>query len=127
MDGVNKREFTRIPLTMAVEVTSGDTTIVSAQTKDLSMKGLYLECDEHLSVGAECQVLLFLGDGHEGLRIEAIGNFVRVDDAGVGIAFSEIVGLDSFEHLRNIVLNNAPETTEVEQELKEHVGLRRRT
>ena len=89
------------------------------------MNGLYLVCDEDLAASTDCQVVLFFGEGQGRLRIEVSGKVVRTDDGGVGVEFSEIAGLESFDHLRNIVLHNAQETDEVEQELKEHLGIKR--
>ncbi len=125
-DKLNKREFTRVPIKMEAEVSSDDTGLTSGEIKDLSMNGIYLVCDEDLAAGTECQVVLFFGEGQGRLRIEVSGKVVRTDDGGVGVEFSEIVGLESFDHLRNIVLHNAQETDEVEKELKEHLGIKRR-
>ncbi len=122
----NKREFTRVPIAIEVEATAGNATIISSQTKDLSMKGMYVVCDNPFPLGTQCHVVLFLGSRNSSPSVEVGGRIARIDDAGMGIEFTKIMGLESFDHLRNLVLHNAPETTEVEQELKEHLGLKRR-
>ncbi len=40
--------------------------------------------------------------------------------------FTSILGLESFEHLRNLVYYNAPDVEQVEQEFTAHVGIRKR-
>ena len=126
---VNQREFTRVPLAVEVDILSGDTPIVSGRTKDISMKGLYLLSDERLPVGTDYHIVLLLsGRGPSAslaplmLGIQANGRIVRVTNAGLGIEFTEIIGQDSFEHLRHLLLHHSqeqPETEQVQQELQQ--------
>jgi len=41
--------------------------------------------------------------------------------------YTEIVGIESFAHLRNLVLYNSSDVDQVEQEFNEHVGISART
>ena len=50
---------------------------------------------------------------------------VRHGPGGCAIQFDEIVGLDSLDHLRNLVRFNAADPEQVEREFHEHLGLRR--
>ena len=43
----------------------------------------------------------------------------------MAVQFNEME-TDSFVHLRNLVLYNSADTARVEQELRDHLGLRRR-
>jgi hypothetical protein len=45
---------------------------------------------------------------------------------GMAFVFTSILGLESFEHLRNLVCYNAPDVEQVERELTAHVGIRKR-
>ncbi len=121
----HRREFSRVSTHMEAEVAVGETTIVSGDTHDVSMKGLSLECSERPPVGAACQVSLFLGGRASGVQVKASGRVARATDSGFAIEFTEL-SARSLEHLRNLVLHNAPHTDEVEQEFRNHLGLKRR-
>ena len=120
-----KREFTRAPIKLEAEVTAGETVIISDETRDVSMRGLYVLCDQRLPVGTGCRVVLFLGGRPSQVRIEATGIIARIKDSGMAVQFNEME-TDSFVHLRNLVLANAADTACVEQELSGHLGLKRR-
>ena len=120
-NGTKKREFTRVSTKIRAEVTA----ILSGRTRDMSVKGFYLVCDRSLPVGTECLVAVYLGEPPGQVRIEMAGTVVRVDDTGMAIEFSKM-DIDSFDHLRKLVLYNSTDTDQVEQELKGHLGLKRR-
>ncbi len=124
---MNNREFTRVPIKIEGEIMLGEMSVVSGLVRNVNMKGLFLDCDKQLPVGTDCNVALFLGGPNGQPCIKARSNIVRVEDDGVGIEFTEILGAESFNHLRNPVLHNSStETERVEQELKDHLGLKRR-
>ena len=123
----DRREFTRVHVQMDVEVAIGEAQTVQGRMHDLSMKGLYLSCDTPLPVGAGCCTAILLGNDEAPTRIEADGVVVRAEDRGMAIQFTEILGLDSFDHLRNLVKSNAAAHTEqVEAEFRSHLGIKRR-
>lgn len=122
----NRREFTRVPMQVAVEVTSTQGNTTTHQVKDVSLNGLYLQCKKPLPLGADCRVTFFLGERENPIRIEASGKVVRVDPAGMGLEITAVVGVESFEHLRNLVLYNSSDTDQVEQEFHDHIGIKRR-
>ena len=123
---VNRREFTRAQACVEGEVLAlGESRPILGQTKNVSIGGMYFSCQKPFPTGTECRLILFL-DGADGkTRIEATGTVTRSGEGGLGIQFTAIE-LDSFQHLRNLVLYNADETEEVEQEFKIHLGLKRR-
>ena len=123
---INQREFTRILIELEVQVTPTQQPTVSYQVKDVSMKGLYLLCEQPLPMGTECRVTLLLGAKERPVRIEVSGKVVRVDTDGMGVEITEIVGVESLTHLRNLVLYNSPDTDQVEQEFHDHLGIKRR-
>jgi hypothetical protein len=119
---VNRREFTRIPLSVEVDILSGAMPILSGLTKDVSMKGLYLLCDEHLPVGGNYRISLLLSGREPSalvaplmLCIQVNGRIVRASDSGLGIEFVEIVGQDSFDHLYHLLLRQSEALSEAEQ------------
>ncbi|MGE0684275.1 MAG: hypothetical protein AB7P69_25630, partial [Candidatus Binatia bacterium] len=69
---------------------------------------------------------LLLGGKESPVRVEVGGKVVRVDTDGMGVEITEIVGVESFEHLRNLVRYNSADTDQVEQEFHDHIGIKRR-
>ena len=122
-----KREFTRVPIHLNVEFSSPQRATSSVcQLKDVSMNGVYVHCDNPLPIGSDCKITVILGSEAVPIRIEVSGKIARVDADGMGMEITEIVGIESFEHLRNLVLYNSPNVDQVEQEFHEHVGIKRK-
>jgi len=77
-DQSNRREFTRVATTLTGTLSAGEiSATVSGQTTDVSLGGLFLNCDVPLSVGTECKLVLFFGEANDQMRIEAEGRVVR--------------------------------------------------
>jgi PilZ domain len=123
MEASNRREFIRVPLQVRVEVKGGGLSISSTATENLSLKGLKLHCSEQLPEGTACLIRLFLGEG--AIRIDAEGTVVHCYSDGLAFQFTRIIGLESFEHLRNLLLYNASDPNEVEHEFQDSVGIHR--
>jgi predicted nucleic acid-binding protein len=128
---INRREFTRVPIQLDVEITSPSTTTqpTDCHIKDVSLNGLYLQCKNPLSTGSDCQVTITLGGGEDPVRIQVNGKVARTDTQGMGLEITEIVGIESFTHLQNLVRYNSatPEQVEqVEHEFSEHIGIKRK-
>lgn len=120
-----RRRFTRVSIQIEGELALDDATTISGISRDLSLNGLFLLCEASAPVDANCHVTLFLGERTAPLRVEAHGRVVRTDDTGVGLMFTDIMGLESFEHLRNLVLYNADTNTEqVETEFGRYYGIK---
>ena len=119
------REFTRVPVKVEAEITDGKQTIFCEQTHDVSMKGLFLHAKERFTVDTHCDVALFPGGKDSGMRIEIKGVVVHSSDRGMGIQFTEI-GIDSYTFLQNLVMYNSEDSHKVEQEIHDHLGLKRR-
>lgn len=120
-----RRQFSRVSIQVEGELAVDDAMTIRGVSRDVSLNGLFMLCDTSLPVGANCRVTLFLGDREAHTRVEAHGRVVRREDAGVGLTFTEIMGLDSFEHLRNLVLYNAQdEGARVEEEFARHCGIK---
>ena len=103
-------------------------TISCGRVRDISMNGICCECGEALPVGQQCRVVLFLGDPNDSINVEAEARVVRSFDGGpeasvVAVELSE-VNLESFHHICGLVLNNAADEVEAEEELRNHLGIR---
>lgn len=75
-------------------------------SKDLSMKGVFITTDKHLPLGTACDVKILLSGGIKDLELTMEATVARVEPTGIGLAFDSI-DLDSFTHLKNIVLYNS--------------------
>ena len=123
---LNQREFTRVFVNMEAEVKSGKSTILGHLTKDISLSGLFLTSEKKFPVDTDCQLTIFLGGPKSQQRIKIKGKVVRVEERGMAFAFHEIMGSDSFAHLRTLILYNSPEARSVEKEFKTHLGIKQR-
>jgi hypothetical protein len=119
------REFTRVPIKVEAEVHADGQSIFCEETRDVSMKGLFLKGDKSFPMGTKCVVTLFLGGKEGGMRIDVKGVVEHSSEKGMGVQFSEI-GLDSYEHLQNLVLYNSQDSHKVEKEIHDHLGLKKR-
>ena len=118
-----KRGATRVGTNLEIDLQSGETLIQSAETRDVSLTGLFLACEESLPVGSDCRATLYL-DGREGeMRLHARAKVVRCGDGGIAIHFKEI-SIESFEHLRNLLLYKSEDPDQIEREFDEHVSLK---
>lgn len=120
-----RRGFIRVPFDTKAKVTAGGKTVESRNGIDISMSGLCIECERQagFSVGASCEVSIRLSAADEQAIIEAKGTIVRSDDTCLGINFTEI-DLDSYHHLRQLILHNTTDPERAEQEFHSHWGIR---
>ena len=124
MEASNAREFTRVPTRIRAEVAAGGLRITDGAAQTLSLKGMFLVCAVPLPEGTECAITLLLGDGEA--RVEAEGKVVHAYPEGLALQFTRILGLESFEHLRKLVLYNAPDPGLVESEFDAATGIHRK-
>jgi hypothetical protein len=121
----NRREFTRVHIAVGVEVEQPGQPKISGRGRDLSVKGVYVECPRPLPRGTRCEVTIVLSGTPEPMQVHVTGSVVYAEPEGMGIEFVE-VDVDSFIHLRNLVLYNSVDTEQVEREFEQHLGLKRR-
>lgn len=123
----NLREFTRVPINAKVEVKTSTISFQATKTIDLSMKGVSLIADQMLPVDTKCSVTILLGNGDLGITIDVKGKVKRSVESGMAIEFTEI-DLDSYEYLQNLLMHNSHTVHDVvEEEIHNHLGLKRRT
>jgi len=103
----HERACTRLPLRLQVEVIAGDISIHCEETRDISLKGVYMTTGQRLPLGVECDVAIDPGGPDPGRRVELKGHVVRVDVSGIAVEFTEI-GVDAFYQLRNLLEISTP-------------------
>lgn len=123
-DFTNQREFTRVLVAARTLIKTGDATLSASQTHSLSMKGMSIQSAERLPVGTECEITIVLVEGEA--EIQVLGTVVAHLADGMAFLFTKILGLESFEHLRNLVFYNAQDVEQVETEFTSHTGIKKR-
>lgn len=121
----SRREFTRVRLAVGVEVDQPGRPKISGRGRDLSVKGVYVECSKPLPPSTPCDVTIVLSGTPEPMQVHVTGRVVYAEPGGMGIEFVE-VDVDSFIHLRNLVLYNSVDTEQVEREFAQHIGWKRK-
>jgi len=125
MEKPDRREFIRVPFRTNLSIRTQDRTFWSRSSLDISMTGLRARTDEPPPAeGAECEVEIVLSDAEPPVIIEARGAVVRSAPGTIAVHFTEI-DLDSFDHLRQVILNNAGDPDRADEEFRSHWGIRK--
>ena len=123
-DGSNQREFTRVAVDIAAEVQRPGAQPVMGVVEVISMNGLMIAAEDTMPDGLHCQIKLILRGGIEPVVFEVFAEVVRYHEPNkLAFAFTQ-VPVESYSHLKNIVLANAPQSDVVEDEFETHVGIR---
>ncbi|MBF0500436.1 MAG: PilZ domain-containing protein [Candidatus Riflebacteria bacterium] len=120
----DQRKSTRVFPHIEVELTHPEMGIIPCQTRDISMKGIAIDGCRSFPIGAECGIIFHLGGKDAGNRIELRGRVARSDSNGMALEFTEILGMESFEHLRNLIFYNAGPDDDIENEVRDSLGLK---
>ncbi len=123
-DYQQKREFTRVPVHIWGTFKDGDRELLTAEITALSLRGCYASTFEALPQGEEHMLMLFTEDDAHALHITVKARIVRSTEDGMGVEFIEMP-LESYDHLRHMVLLNASDPDTVEHEFRTHVGIKR--
>ena len=112
-----KRKNTRVHFNTRVVLKCTDIEIEAvAHSKDISMKGIFVETDRKLPIGTHCDVEIFLSGTSSQLALSMKGLVVRDIPAGLGIHF-ESIEVDSFFHLKNLIMYNTSNPEAIEDEI----------
>ncbi len=124
MSTPDHREFTRIRSAFPVILDLADRQI-DGSTRDLSLNGALISTPTPPPVGTALRVRILLA-GHGGSPvIHAAGTVARSGGDQCAVAFSELVGEESYHHLSRIILHNAEDPGKVAEECASHLGLKR--
>jgi hypothetical protein len=121
MSGESRREFSRVAVHLKAELTAEGGASHEGSIENLSLKGCFFRTGARLAEGVSVDVRLQL-DGSD-IQVHTRGFVVRAGAGGYAVQFTEIVGLESLEHLRNLVLFNTHDPRQVEEEFQRHLGL----
>lgn len=122
---MNQREFTRVRTSIPIDCTGTDGLILAGSTKDVSLNGCFVPSATPPADGVRCTVTLYI-DGRGGaIQVKANAEVIRTRNEGFALHFHELLELDSYEHLRNLILFNAEDPNQAETEFDSHLGLKR--
>ena len=112
-----KRGKTRVAFQTQVVIRAGDTQITSgANSRDISLRGIFVKTNQRLPAETACDVEILLTGSSSRLAINVKGRVVRETPEGMGIVF-DALDVDSYYHLKNLLLYNARDPDALEQEI----------
>ncbi len=120
----NKRDFTRVPSGLDVDILMEDGSELAGHIQNISMRGIFVPTEHTFEEGVKCRVMLHLGGRGHGITLEARGEVARSGEKGLGVRFDEIA-YNAFQHLRKLVRFNADDPGVIEEELDSHLGVRK--
>jgi len=118
----NLREFSRVEVVLRADIRFGGIVREGLRTRNLSMKGVFLECPPDFPSGAECDLVLRLVGADPPSEVRVRGRVARTTGQGMGVEFIH-AHLDGFEHLKNLVRYNSESPERAEEEFDAHRGL----
>ncbi len=111
-----KRKNTRIDFKTKVALNcDGQTILSAADSRDISLKGMFIRTDQVLKLGTACDIELILAGASTNLSIAIKGKITRQGNGGLGVSFDGI-DLDSYWHLKNLLMYNAEDPDALEKE-----------
>lgn len=112
----NRRKNSRVPFQATISLDFPNKSHEECETRDLSIKGVFVVGVTGHQAGDKCLVSLRLAGSTSNLTLKMKGEVVRVKEDGLGLHFYEI-DLDSFYHLKNILYYNSGDPDKLQEEL----------
>ncbi len=112
-----RRKKTRVLFkTQVILKTNNSEIVAEANSKDISIDGMFINTEEKIPVGTPCDIEILLTGTSTRLALSIKGKITRQDGSGLGVAFDSM-DIDSYFHLKNIVMYNASDPKEIEKEM----------
>ncbi len=118
------REFRRSQVQVQTEVRLDNGIVLDGEGVDISLRGMRFLTEHALPVGKRVHVHVILEGGSESPHLALEARIARVESGGVALEFTT-VDADSIEHLRRLVLYNASNADQVQEEIASHLGIER--
>ncbi len=103
-----KRRHPRVGFATRIAVVlnmDGEQVKLDGNSKDLSLKGVFVNTDKEFSLGTQCSVEVYLTGSIEEIKLLMQGTIVRKTEKGIGVDFNSM-DVDTYSHLKNIVRYN---------------------
>jgi len=120
----NQREFSRVEVELDIVLEADGFRLPPAHSRDLCANGVMVASERLLPVGTACDLTLSFPEQGDAFQVKVQGTVARVADGVLGVEFTTI-DAESFQNLQRILCLHAEEPDRVEQELREHLGIRR--
>ena len=105
-----RRRYERVAFSTSIVLTAGQARIEATGTsKDLSLKGVFVNTDIRLVPGTLCDLTIVLVGGGERVELSMRARVERGLAQGLGISF-ESMDIDTYGHLKKIILYNSNES-----------------
>jgi hypothetical protein len=107
-----RRKHSRVGFKTQIQVlleADGRQIDLQGNSRDLSLKGLFVGTGAKFSIGTTCSITVWLTGGIEKIELLMKGTIARVSDHGLGIVFDSM-DVDTYSHLKNIVQYNSTQT-----------------
>ncbi len=108
-DDVERRNYERVDFSTALSIVieiEGAKIEVKGDSKDLSLKGMFITTDKKIPTGSPCAIKIFLTGTRDLVELNMQGVIARAENKGLGITFDSM-DVDSFTYLKNIVKYNS--------------------
>jgi hypothetical protein len=79
--------------------------LANTLSRDMSLDGIFIRTNEQVPLNVPCLVTITITGSTSTLTMRIKGRTIRQDRNGVAVRFTELE-MDSYLHLKNIVLNN---------------------
>lgn len=113
----NKRKRTRVDFNAKIVLKTDSLEITeNADSRDISMKGIFINTDKKIPPGKRCDIRILLSGTTSNLSLGIQGTVIRQNTNGLGIAFDSMDPA-SYLHLKNIVMYNSSDPDAVEKEM----------
>ncbi len=116
-----QRKCTRVPIGYRVKVMAEERSLACPSAMNISMSGILVQSTERLPLGTSCYIVIFVLEEGTETKILAWGTVVRGNADGLAIRFSQILGKDGPERLKNLVLLKCPDPNQAKQEFEAFV------
>lgn len=115
---MDRRKYTRVHVNLQVEVSNGRMSLIGCETRDLSLRGVFVYSDVIFPLQSPCLVTITLTGLVVPIEIKLESRVVRAESNGIGVEFEGIQSLDSYHHLKNLVMYNSLYPEQVLEEEK---------
>lgn len=119
---MSTRRFSRVRFKVAATITVADHRF-QGEVENLSMTGMYLVTTERLALADAVEIAITLVGALPEVVVRFDGRVSRIDENGLAFRF-ELIDLDSYLHLKNIIAYNSDDPDKVLEEIGQSIDAR---
>jgi hypothetical protein len=122
---MNKRGRMRVPFRATTELVFDSGEVILCESRDLSTNGVLLVIDRKLDQDKDYRIRIQLNSDEEGkgIDISIVAELARAVEDGYAFTFKNM-DIDSFTHLKNLVMYNTDQVEEFIEECDNRVGFK---